>query len=280
MKSKFSTTARGSWFNLTHLKADSGNTMRHSHHHSWHEIYFVVDGELGYFIKNNIYHVTAGDIILLDRHEIHSAIFSSLDLSEGIVLEFRGSEIYNMLPPEHPFNPLGVFGDGGSVIHLEPGTSAGVESFLMKMLGEGQKDETGADAVIRSLLIQLLVTLARHSENSEISGGATHTIVMQVADYICTNYADDISVGKLSDTFFISPFYLMKIFKKYTGFSIINYLNRVRVKEAAKMLERSAMSITDISAAAGFSNVTHFGRVFRQVMGDSPRSYRSAFRSR
>jgi YesN/AraC family two-component response regulator len=102
---------------------------------------------------------------------------------------------------------------------------------------------------------------------------------MQVADYICANYGDDISIGKLADMFFVSPFYLMKIFKKHTGFSIINYLNRVRVKESAKMLERSRMSITDIATVVGFSNVTHFGRVFRQVMGDSPRNYRSAFLS-
>jgi len=239
----------------------------------------VVGGKLDYFIGSNIYHIEAGDIVLLDRHEIHSAIFSSPDLTEGIVIEFRGSETCDMLPPECSFNPLGVFEDGGRVLHLEPGASAYAESLLMKILGEGQRDDTGADVVIRSLLMQLLVTLARHSANSEVCGGSTHTTVMQVADYICTNYADDISIGRLAGIFFISPFYLMKIFKKHTGFSIINYLNRVRVKESAKILERSDMSITDIAAAVGFSNITHFGRVFRQVMGDSPRNYRSAFHS-
>jgi len=58
------------------------------------------------------------------------------------------------------------------------------------------------------------------------------------------------------------------------GFSFVEYLNGVRIKEAQNLLLKTDMSIVDISQTVGYKSLTHFGRVFKNVTGSSPRHYK------
>jgi YesN/AraC family two-component response regulator len=74
----------------------------------------------------------------------------------------------------------------------------------------------------------------------------------------------------------VSPYYLSRFFKEATGFTFVEYLNSVRIKEAKRLLERSSMKVKLISRKVGFGSVTHFGRVFKLVTGHTPLYYRKA----
>lgn len=72
----------------------------------------------------------------------------------------------------------------------------------------------------------------------------------------------------------MSRSYLSRIFRKVTGFSVVEYLNFVRVRKAQELLKGSRMRITEISESTGFGNITYFERVFRSLSGQSPAQYR------
>ena len=57
--------------------------------------------------------------------------------------------------------------------------------------------------------------------------------------------------------------------------SYIEYLNKIRINEAQKLLTKTNKRITEIAIETGFNSLTNFGRVFKQISGCSPRQYKS-----
>ncbi len=63
-------------------------------------------------------------------------------------------------------------------------------------------------------------------------------------------------------------------FRELTGFAPVDYLIRLRVKQACQLLDTTALTVTAVAAAAGYEDPYYFTRCFRRVMGCSPRAYR------
>ena len=87
-----------------------------------------------------------------------------------------------------------------------------------------------------------------------------------------------ISLEMLAQMFYVSPYYLCREFKKNTNSTIIRYINVTRIMNAQRKFMETSKNITDISKETGFSNLTHFNRVFKSVTGMSPSQYRKQFR--
>lgn len=97
-------------------------------------------------------------------------------------------------------------------------------------------------------------------------------------DYIEKNYQNtDCNVKKVAEYVKIDRTYLFRLFKEETGISVINYIRRCRVDNAAVMLKDNNISIKDIAYSVGFSDQMYFSKVFRQVKGMSPTEYRREY---
>jgi AraC-like DNA-binding protein/ligand-binding sensor protein len=116
-----------------------------------------------------------------------------------------------------------------------------------------------------SLLANQIVVQAEESESP---------LVRRARAYILANQADPIDLAKVAQAMHISTFYFCKIFKRATGLTFTEYLSRVRVEKAKKLLLNPHLRISEIAYNVGFQSLTHFNRVFRQVVGQSPTEYR------
>ena len=101
------------------------------------------------------------------------------------------------------------------------------------------------------------------------SGGKVD-YVTQVCDYINTYYAEDISINKICRIIGIDRTYLSKIFTKKTGKSMQQYLIDVRIKEAQVFLSRG-YSVFETSVMVGYSDVSNFSKMFKKIVGKSPK---------
>ncbi|MOA45630.1 Bifunctional transcriptional activator/DNA repair enzyme AdaA [compost metagenome] len=101
-----------------------------------------------------------------------------------------------------------------------------------------------------------------------------HERMSEIVQFINSHYTEELSLHLLADKFYVSPYYLSRFFKEATGFTFVEYLNSVRIKEAKKLLLRSSMKVNLIAKHTGFGSVTHFGRVFKQITGHTPLYYR------
>lgn len=93
-------------------------------------------------------------------------------------------------------------------------------------------------------------------------------------DYINKNYYKTLSLDIVANNSSLSYAYFSHSFKEYTGCSFSNYLTKVRIRSAKKMLSETNLKIYEISVAVGFQSDKHFMRTFKKVVGVSPMDYR------
>ncbi len=99
-------------------------------------------------------------------------------------------------------------------------------------------------------------------------------VMKQVFDYIREHYAEPLTVGDLTGLTHYSENYFMKLFKEYTGKTLISYVNDFRLEQAKSLLLHTDMSITDIALRTGFNSTSYFIKKFQEVNGSSPHKYR------
>lgn len=87
-------------------------------------------------------------------------------------------------------------------------------------------------------------------------------------------YNSDLSLSRLAKLCNVSESHLSAAFKKATGSTVTDYINRTRVHQALLLLNSSSLSVSEIAARCGFDDANYFSRVFRKLQGMSPREYR------
>lgn len=108
--------------------------------------------------------------------------------------------------------------------------------------------------------------------SDESLGG--NTLITDAVLYIQKHYKDASGLSEISAFLGISPGYFSALFKKKTGKTYVEYLNEVRLKEAAKELLGSDDKLTVVAENCGFNNVEYFCRMFKKYMGMSPAKWR------
>jgi two-component system response regulator YesN len=97
----------------------------------------------------------------------------------------------------------------------------------------------------------------------------------KLMEYIGDHYAEPLTLTGVAKHFHFNPSYLSNYFSthnKEEGF--IEYLNRVRIEEATKLLTRGTESISEISGMVGYSDHSYFCKVFKKLKGLSPSQYK------
>jgi two-component system response regulator YesN len=93
-------------------------------------------------------------------------------------------------------------------------------------------------------------------------------------NYIRENHKNNISLEDVSQHIYISPYYLSHLFKEELGITFVEYLTKVRIEEAKKLLKNSSMSIVAIASEVGYEDASYFSKVFKKMTGLSPNQYR------
>lgn len=131
---------------------------------------------------------------------------------------------------------------------------------------------------VRIILCELAEECARSAKERGILTKKTSALAAKVREYIELHATyGGLSVTQLAQLFHYNSNYLAQTFKSETGETVSAYASRVRVREAAKLLMNSDMSIEAIATETGFSDEKYFMRVFRKVMGVTPTQYRQTY---
>jgi YesN/AraC family two-component response regulator len=149
-----------------------------------------------------------------------------------------------------------------------------MQNLLHKLTKEVTRKETGYESYVRLLLIELLLFAVRQFERHEVIDTSHRSPVNQkvaeIVKHINERFHEPLSLTELSENFYISPFYLSRTFKAVTGFTLIEYLNLTRIKEAQRLLKETSIKVIDISEAIGFDHLGHFDRIFKKITKMTP----------
>ncbi len=98
--------------------------------------------------------------------------------------------------------------------------------------------------------------------------------IASVYNYIMQNYASPLTLEDVAAQAHLTPTAFCRYFKKHTRHTLVNFINKVRINEACKMLVNGQpKSIATIAYSCGFNSITNFNYVFKSITGVSPRDY-------
>ncbi|RKP53007.1 helix-turn-helix domain-containing protein [Cohnella endophytica] len=122
---------------------------------------------------------------------------------------------------------------------------------------------------IREILL-LVAQRTSHKQDSRIE----HALQL-----LSRSMHEELRIHDLARSVGLSPSRLSHLFREETGESIVEYLNHMRLRQAALLMEHMGRTATEASFDVGFNNYNHFAALFRRVYGVSPRNYAKALRS-
>ncbi|NBD27410.1 AraC family transcriptional regulator [Paenibacillus glycinis] len=249
----------------------------YNHYHSTYEVYYLLSGRRQYFIKDSMYSVAAGDLIFINKHDVHKTSVLGSPQHERIVINFSDA----FLGDGHPmFRPelLRLFERDRHQYRLKPQEQWHAEELFRKMTDEIKQQEDGFELSLRLLLSQLLLFASR-LKDAEVPAtddplSPSHRLMAEVVKFMNAHYREKLSLPSLADRFGMSPSYFSRMFRSVTGFTVIGYLNLARIREAQALLAKSSLKVADISEKVGFEQFAHFNRTFKRMIGTNPTRYR------
>ncbi|HYG22462.1 MAG TPA: helix-turn-helix domain-containing protein [Verrucomicrobiae bacterium] len=100
-------------------------------------------------------------------------------------------------------------------------------------------------------------------------------VITRAKEFIHEHQTEELSLGQVARAVNTSTFYFCKMFKKVTGINFTDYLSRVRIEKAKNLLLNPNLRVSEIAFEVGFQSLTHFNRVFKKILGQSPTEYRA-----
>lgn len=262
----------GEQFTVEYAKRSRPKSMKTDHFHSEYEIYFLLSGSVEYFIDGALYLLTAGSFALIEPGVLHRTVKGGDGAHERILImldpQFLAAFLELDMALLDCFDRFSVF---------TPPEPEQYVTLLKQLYCEYQRSKPSS-VLLRSYMAQLLVLLGReHAAAAYVPHAAddvqTHRILEAVA-YINEHYAEEIDRALLCRRVFVSPSHFSRLFKQVTGFTYVEYLNTVRLKNAARLLLQTGANVSEAAAACGFSSSNHFCKQFKAVMGVSPLKYK------
>ena len=127
-----------------------------------------------------------------------------------------------------------------------------------------------------SLLLSIFADhLAMKSNQIAVqTANAEPPVIAKAKQFIREHHAEDLSLGQVAAAVHTSIFYFCKLFRRVTGTTFTEFVSRTRVEKAKNLLLNPNLRVSEIAYEVGFQSLTHFNRVFKKVIGESPTEYR------
>ena len=105
-------------------------------------------------------------------------------------------------------------------------------------------------------------------EKAHRDGGRFTT--RKIVAYIHRHYHENITIQMLADLFYISPSHLKKMFKRETGYTVLDYVTLCRMRRAGVLLKSGEYRVGEISSLCGYATPQYFSKVFKEYTGYTP----------
>lgn len=261
-------------YGLKHSILNSSNNI-FPHVHSCYELIYFINFSGSYSVEGHIYEINNGDILITNPNELHRAILppdttfenQQFLLKEAFLAEFVFDD-YNPFRALK-YRSLGCKNRIDAIIvkqyHLD--------DLFNQMTFYHEHPLPESKVMIKALSIQLLthinniVTITPTKKDS-------HNTIQDILVYINNNLTEKISLELLEEKFSISKYYISRTFKRYVGYTIVEYITTKRIL-LAKELILNGMYTSVAALDAGFLDYSNFYRAFKHATGMSPYKYKS-----
>ena len=262
-----------------HVEYSENDIWKHptanQHFHRVYEIYYLVKNEISYFIDNKAVTIKEGTVVIVPPHAIHSTRCLNNNIRKRFLIYIPETFISDFLNDEPELlKRLEV-----EPFIIKPSNRPQIEKLFFDLLSEFQSKNTSV-VMQKALLGELLITLWRlflegkTSTVTTVDSSKRSKQILTIANYISSNFNQNITLESLSKQFFLHPAYISRAFKKQLNINFTEYIKSVRIKEATILLKNSTLDVAKIAKMTGFESATTLTRAFKETLGITPLQYR------
>lgn len=263
-------------FEIFHYRDPRPGTVE-VHHHGFYEVYYLLGGDVSYWVEGRIIHMMPGDLLFINPMELHRPLPAGENtVCERFVL-WIDREFLQQLSSE------GLRLDGCFDTTLPNHShwirpTASERAVLTARMGELVREcygkDFGSDLSAYGNFLQLMVQLnrlARYSDSSQ-EGEQLSALVQKAMVFIGDHLSEPLSLEEIAGNLFVSKYHLSHAFSREVGVSIYRYIMLRRLMMARQML-LDGESANTVCRNCGFSDYTSFYRAFKSEYGVSPRGF-------
>lgn len=250
------------------------------HCHQFFELTLVIDGSATYHVDGKQVNITAGDMLLMNHRRYHSyeshrpalrivnVCFDPSVLFPGTVdLSLDRYQHFRLLRP--------FFWETGSGVKFHP-----AEKQFMRLLAisfdlisrfrdaEGLFQSESTRAGLLALIHLLLSVYEVQRPLLKEEDAFLQQVIASASDM-----SKAPTLTKLADMLKVSPYTLSRQFKNKLGQTLPEFFNRQKIEKAKILLRTTELDVSDVSFDCGFTNISHFHRVFKEITGITPGLY-------
>ena len=248
-----------------------------SHWHSCIEIIMPVKGQYSMRFDEKPLCLNEGDILLICPGTLHS-----FDACEGMRYIFQ-AEMSSVTQLESVKNFLTLFYPGVLITpQTFPDTYSAFAKLMTEIADEYHKEPELYEASICAKLLEMIVLIRRSSQSAIPSFGVSGTKqkeyldkFMDICSYISDHCAEELSLDDAAARAGFSKYHFSRLFKQFANVSFYRYLNQKRIEHAERLLIDPELSVTEVALSSGFTSLSSFIRMFKQIKGCTPSEYRT-----
>lgn len=250
---------------LLHARYITHSFCRHTH--DTYAIAIIEQGAEAFAYRGANHIVPVGDIGIINPGEVHT----------GQAADGRGWT-YRVFYPAPSILQQAAFEASGKTLGIPYFSQAVIQDkpLAKQLLGLHKTLENSTCKLEQDsrLLWTLSQLISRHADPHPrlISVGKESQTIKRVQNYLETHCTENISLEKLAVIANLSPFYLLRSFKKQIGLPPHSYLNQVRLNRA-KLLLAQGRQISQVAHETGFADQSHLTRQFKRMLGFTPGQY-------
>lgn len=235
------------------------------HWHEFYEIELFLSGSGTSVMNGSEYPINRGKLFFMTPVDIHS--YTLTETTEAINISFTAKAIEDMGITEK----LSV--NNGAALTLSDAETEWIFLMAKKIRTEahsaGFMNKKYISQIMGCIIIEILRKIGRRRDASK-----SPETIQSAIQYIYLHFREDLNLELVAAQAGLSPNHFSEKFHQYMGSTFKEYLTRVRLDYAVKLLLYTDISITEVSYFSGFNSVSYFLRSFKKKFELSPLAYR------
>ena len=239
------------------------------HYHACHQLYYILSGAADFFIGDRHLAVGTGCCFLIPAQQPHRMLPVQRNPLQTLELKFYIRDPFlatHLLTLPEPISDCGT-----------------VQRLLGYVVENWDSQDAQNTKDIEYMLTTVLLSFFAHrlhytqKDSAHILTDSYSSVTKDILVYIEKHFPHPFRLQTLGQALNYNKNYLCAVFTKNTGVSIIDYLNFVRIRRAVIFFAFYGQDVYTACESVGFTNLSHFSRTFKSLVGLPPRDFRKAF---
>ncbi len=259
---------KGNYDFFERLEYTEERQMSDYHIHDIYELYYLVRGNVWYFVGDEIFKLNPGEMLFTPSNVYHKTNYEENASVERILFSFPKDYV------DGEYTKYLKELEAAKHIQFPQNRLYKIQEIIKKIEFEHNHRTEDFEKMQKALFYQLLIMISRLKlTETKTKYSQSYKIIQEAVQFISANYSQDLTLSGLAEKYAMSPTHFSSQFKKVTGVGMNDYLNITRIVASEKLLETTNLPITKIAMECGFNDSNYFAAVFKKIKGITPKKY-------